>query len=346
MRRRRSRAPVAPGVPVLRPVPSSVLRPVLAVVLLALVTAGCTAGRDPAYDDTGEPPVSGGVVTQPATLAYGTPRGVEQYAEPGGLVVAGRNNYGAQEFQDVAAAGGTVLVYLDAIIDNDEGRYHELLLQDSDCGPAVEPWPGEPGANEYGDLTDFRPGSVLQDKLRCVMETMVEENPHMGGWFLDDVGSRSYFPDTDWESWSAEDQQDYRDGAIEITRTAREVADEHGLVFVVNGTWGAGSVAEAGGGYPDADRPGNALADGGFVENQDENLEYFAPYACDGQWAEDSPVTRGDPVNFAVTETVEARDAYIASGCFSYVQRHDGYDLPVPPWAGFRDRGLPTGVSG
>jgi hypothetical protein len=318
----------------------------LAAVVVVLLATACSR-QDPPYDDSGEAPVSaGGEVTQPATLAYGTARGVQEYAEPGGLVVAGRDNYGDRAFRDVADAGGTVLVYLDPIIDNDYGRYHELLLQESACGPAVGPWPGEPAANEYGDLNDFRPGSVLQDKLRCVLETMVEENPQMGGWFLDDVGSRSYFPETDWESWSAEDQQAYRDGAVEITRTAREVADEHGLIFLVNGTWGAGSLAEAGGGYPDAERPGNALADGGFVENQDDNLEYFAPYACDGQWAEDSPVTRGDPVNFAVTETVDARDAYIASGCFAYVQRHDGYDVPVAPWAGFRDRGLPTGVRG
>ncbi|MCH1867663.1 hypothetical protein [Nocardioides sp. CFH 31398] len=320
--------------------------PAALAACLVLLAAGC-AGEDPSYDDSGEAPVSaGGEVTQPATLAYGPPRGVEEYAEPGALVVAGRDNYGDRAFRDVAAAGGTVLVYLDPVIDNDHGRYHELLLRESACGPAVAAWPGEPGANEYGDLNDFRPGTVLQDKLRCVLETMVEENPQMGGWFLDDVGSRSYFPETDWESWSAEDQQAYRDGAIEITRTAREVADEHGLIFLVNGTWGAGGLAEAGGGYPDAERPGNALADGGFVENQDENLEYFAPYACDGQWAEDSPVTRGEAVNFAVTETVGARDAYIESGCFAYVQRHDSYEVTVPPWAGFRDRGLPSGVSG
>ena len=40
---------------------------------------------------------------------------------------------------------------------------------------------------------------MLQHKLECVLETMVAENPHMAGWFADDLGSRSWFPGFNWD---------------------------------------------------------------------------------------------------------------------------------------------------
>jgi hypothetical protein len=60
--------------------------------------------------------------------------GRAKYANPGGLVLAGRDNYQGQAFKDVSAAGGTVLIYLDAVIDNRYGRYHEMLNKASECG--------------------------------------------------------------------------------------------------------------------------------------------------------------------------------------------------------------------
>ena len=55
---------------------------------------------------------------QAAGIFYGSASGAMAYAHPGGLVVAGRDNYQDQAFKDVSAAGGTVLIYLDAVIDN------------------------------------------------------------------------------------------------------------------------------------------------------------------------------------------------------------------------------------
>ena len=85
--------------------------------------------------------------------------------------------------------------------------------------------------------------------------------------------------------------------AIALTHTFRRVADRHGLVFLVNGTWSA----DDGGGYPDADVHGNALADGAVVEHHDGQIDYFGPYGCSDQWAAESPVTDGEAFNFAVT---------------------------------------------
>jgi hypothetical protein len=53
--------------------------------------------------------------------------GAAKYANPGGLVVAGRDKYQGQAFKDALAAGGTVLIYLNAVVDNPYGIYHKLL---------------------------------------------------------------------------------------------------------------------------------------------------------------------------------------------------------------------------
>lgn len=283
---------------------------------------------------------------QPASLAYsGDTSRLSEYAEPGALVVAGRDNYQDRTFKQVSASGGTVLIYLNVMIDLTHGRYHDLLIRRSELGPAVPRWPGVPAANEWGYLNDIRPTGTLQRKLEGVLELMVAENPHMAGWFVDDVGSRSWYGGHDWDSWPAARQQEYRDGAIAITKTLRRVADRHGLIFIVNGTWGGGSVERNGGGYPDLTQHGNALADGGFVEHHDGGLEYFGPYACSDQWASQSSVTHGRAFNYAVTSSAGERARYAASGCYSHVNQQptDTYDYAAP-WGGFHPTGLPSAV--
>jgi len=287
------------------------------------------------------PPAGGRAPAQPGAVVYGGTTGVGAYAHRGALVIAGRDNYAAQPFKDVAAAGGTVLIYLDPMIDNPYGRYHTLLNQASTCGPATSRWPGNPGANDSGNLNDFRPNSVLQQKLDCVLETMVRENPHLGGFFADDVGSMSWFPKIDWSSWSATDKALYRQGAIDLTKTFRTVADRHGLVVVVNGTWDAGS---QGGGYPDVNRPGNALADGGSIEHHDTVDQFFKTYACSTQWAAQSSVTSGRAINFAVNNTAEGTSAWIGTGCVAYASTQSSYASIPAPWGPFYDRGLPDGL--
>jgi hypothetical protein len=274
---------------------------------------------------------------QAAGITYGGASGAAPYAHPGGLVVAGRDNYQGQAFKDVSAAGGSVLIYLDAIIDNPYGRYHDLLNNPSECGPATARWPGNYKANSWGYLNDFRVGSVLQSKLKCVLEKMVAENPHMAGWLADDLGSRSWFPDLDWASFP--DKAAYRAGAIALTQTLRTVANEHGLVFIVNGTWSANN----GGGYPDASKPGNALADGGFVEHHDGEIAYFGPYGCSAQWAAQSPITKGKAINYAVTYTAAGKAQYVDSNCYAYVNQQSDYS-GVAPWGTFHATGLPSRV--
>lgn len=283
---------------------------------------------------------------QPATILYDGDAGLDAYAKPGALVVAGRANYADAGFTKVSAAGGTVLVYLDPIIGNPYGRYATLLMTNSSCGPAVGSWPGHSAANQYGTLNDFREGGVLQQKLQCVLETMVKENPHMGGFFADDVGSRSYFPAVGWDSWSAADKTAYRNGAIAITKTFRKVADEHGLVVMVNGAWNGGPVTTQGGGYPDASQSGTSMADGGMIENLDQNLPYMKGYSCSKQWAAASAVTKGMSFNYATTRSTSARSSYATQACVAWVGTQGSYDTVAQAWGTFHATGLPAGPAG
>jgi hypothetical protein len=277
---------------------------------------------------------------QAAGLVWGNAAEAAKYAYPGGLVVAGRDNYQAQPFKDVSAAGGTVLIYLDAVIDNSHGRYHEMLNKASKCGPATSRWPGNYKANSWGYLNDFRVGSVLQSKFECVLEKMVAENPHMAGWFADDLGSRSWFPDLDWADFP--DKAAYRAGAIALTKTFRKVADRHHLIFLVNGTWAGGSLVSAGGGYPNPAKSGNALAEGGVVEHHDGEIGFFGPYGCSTQWATRSPITRGKAFNYAVTRTKVGTNEYVKSSCYAFVNYQTRRTSHI--WGPSHPTGLPTHV--
>jgi hypothetical protein len=163
----------------------------------------------------------------------------------------------------------------------------------------------------------------------------------MGGWFAEDVGSRSWFPGIDWKAWGAANRRAYRAGAIALTKTFREVANRHRLIFIVNGTWGAGSLVSAGGGYPDTEQYGNALADGGFVEHHDGQLPYFGPYGCSPQWAADSPVTKGKAFNYAVTSTRAGFEEFKNSACYAYVNQQSHYGA-ASAWGAPHQTGLPS----
>ena len=282
---------------------------------------------------------------QPGALVYGPTAGAQAYAEPGAMVVSGRDNFADPAFADISAAGGHVLVYLDAVVDNPHGRYHAMLLRRSVCGPRVPPWPGGPRANDGRWVNDFRVGGVLQRKLPCVLERMVAENPHMAGFFADDVGSRSWFAGLDWQTFGTGNRRAYRAGAVALSRTFRRVADRHGLIVLVNGTWTGGSLAARGGGYPDRAVSGNALADGGTVEHHDGQLGYFGAYACSSQWATMSPVTLGRAVNFAITSSAMGTTEYAQSNCFAWVAQQRAYARAPTPWWPFHRTGLPTRVA-
>lgn len=327
------------------PVTTTVAGPTTTITGPTVTVTAASTATSAAATPTPQPAIAN-LPGQPGITAYGSATAVTPYAKPGALIIAGRDNYNAQQMKDASAAGATVLIYLDAIIDNPYGRYHGLLVNSSTCGPATARWPGSPKANSSGYLQDFRVGSVVQSKLKCVLELIVAENPHMGGFFADDLGSRSWFPNFSWDSWGATNQQAYRAGAIAVAQTFHDVAVEHGLMLMVNGTWTAGALASNGGGYPTASSHGLSLADGGYIEHHDASeLAYWKAYAT-GQWGTAAgSVSQGKPVMYVQASDDATRTTYNNSGAFSFLSAQASYDSGVTPWGNFHPTGLPSKVT-
>lgn len=314
-----------------------------------VVTPPTTTTVPPTTTTTTPPPAE--TITnlpgQPAITAYsddsaGVDAAVRPFVHKGALAIAGRTQYGNQVFKDLSAAGGTELIYIDAIIDASYGRYHTLLVNVSECGPATARWPGSPQANQWGYLQDFRVGSVVASKLECVLEKMVAENPHMGGFFADDLGSRSWFPGFNWDTWGTANQQAYRDGAINLAHIFRTVADRHGLMVMVNGSWGGGTLASNGGGYPNMATHGLSLAEGGYIEHHSTSeLPYWTNYAK-GQWAAATPAV-GKPFMYVQASDAATRNAYNNANVFAFLSAQDSYDT-ADVWGPFHPTGLPSKV--
>lgn len=282
---------------------------------------------------------------QPALTAYGSSSAAAPYAKRGALIIAGRDNYADSAMKNAASAGATVLVYLDVIIDNDYGRYHKMLVNSSVCGAATSRWPGSLRANDYGHLQDFRVGSVLQRKLSCVLERIVAENPHIGGFFADDLGSRSWYPGFSWNSWGAANQRAYREGAISVAKTFHDVAVKHGLMVMVNGTWTGGTLASSGGGYPRASVNGLSYADGGYIEHHEiSELSFWTGYAK-GQWGTATgSVSRGKPFMYVQANDDATRNAYNRAAVFAFLSTQRNYDR-ASVWGAFHSTGLPSRVA-
>jgi hypothetical protein len=278
--------------------------------------------------------------TQPAAVMYGSTSGTSPYAQPGALLVVESTLLGNQVFKDAAAAGCTLLAYLDTVALNTNGIYHQALYNSSVYGAAVPQW-GTYMANTGLPLADFRVGGIEQGKVAGVLDKIVTDFPHIGGFFADDLGSRSWFPLINWSTFPAQDKADYRAGAIALTQTFRNVCDRHGLVFMVNGTW----YGNDGGGYPDSTKHGNAVADGGMVEHHDTEIAFWTPYATSTQWASQSPITQGKAFHFAIMATSAGVTEFVDANVFAYVSLQSDYTLAAPsPWGSFHATGLPSKV--
>ena len=86
-------------------------------------------------------------------------------------------------------------------------------------------WPGGPfKVDEWGNLGDFRVGSLLNTKLQGVLNLMLTENPHLSGFFLDGLGTTAY-PGDGGFSWDTFPMKaEYRAGAIAQAQIAREIS--------------------------------------------------------------------------------------------------------------------------
>jgi hypothetical protein len=281
---------------------------------------------------------------------YSSPYGSDwtSYKTPGAVVVCGRGNFNDPEFRELSDSGATVLFYIDPFLGLNGSpqpsfdKYGQLLKDSSIFGSAVPLWPGMPQASASGWLLDFRPsGTTLHTKWPKVLDMMAQECPHIGGWFFDDVGTRSFYSGIDWNTVSAQDKQDYRDGAIQICQEARTIADKYKLMFVVNGTWNAND----GGGYPDSTKHGCSIADGGLIEGHTLDA-FWTAYSTSTQWASQSALTQGNSLMWVYNQgDCTSIGAYTSANIVAFATCQSNDTTPIAPWGSFHPTRLPTSVT-
>lgn len=298
---------------------------------------------------------------QPGAVYYGNLTGPTDsaYRQPGALVLTSRGNFGHPNMVAAAAAGAHVAGYFDALVWAvfGSGDVTGRLLNSSAYGPAVPKWPGPISANDTGDLADFRPGSVMHQpsamnsswtKLEAVLESIVAENPHLSGFFADDCGSRSYYPNFDWTTFGTQNQQDYRAGSILIAQAFRRVCNRNNMFLIVNGTWNGGTLASAGGGYPTMTTHGCSLADGGDWEHHSSPDSFSNAVFGSAQWGSESPITgAGKAFHLCQLQDTDSPTPWANTGVFAWAIQKSDYTQPaLAPWGAFHPTGLPTSTSG
>jgi Collagen triple helix repeat (20 copies) len=267
----------------------------------------------------------------PALIAYVSGPGSQlaAWSKPGALIDVGPSIYAEPWVKQAAAGGATVLLYLDTIYSVTGGRYHELLRNANSYGPAVPIWAGV--------TNNIAPGGPLQQKLPAIMNLAIDENPHLSGFFLDDLGTIA--GTQGYSTLSATQKEQFRLGAIEIVKTARTIADQRNLFLMANGVWNGNE----GGGYPDRNKHGCALVDGCMIE--DHALNAFWDNYCNpaySQWALQTPRKVAYMWDQARSGSAET-NAYINANRIAYASTQTSYTNPgaVVPFRAFTDFKIP-----
>lgn len=335
--------------------------------------AAAEAPLGPLMSPVGPPPVTPPPTTTASNrpvnawlIAYDdnavpTPTIKAQWSKPGAIVVSGRNNFGAQWFKDVAAAGATNLMYFHPGLFNPIGRYANLMYNASTYGPGIAPWPANAAGSgpwvidEWGYLPNFKlSNTAYWNKLPQILNLMLDENPHCAGFFFDGLGSR-HWPGAggfDWDTWPTSEREEYRNGNIKVCQVARGIADARNLMLIVNGQWqGWGAAGEGNGGYPDRTKHGMSLVDGIMFENRPPsgpgNFAYEYAVNSSNQWGIGIPriAAMPNPKGYIVSGNAlpADRDAWVAFNAVSHAFSGNDYSTIVAPWkTTFTDMGLPN----
>lgn len=213
----------------------------------------------------------------PLGFAYSSVVGVEQYAQPTGMVITGRHNRNNPAFQAVRAGGGEVLAYvcvteimpaalldptrqpLDVALYEGVATWPYLTTQVNSytrtnadgtttaitipVGSVRENWYAA-SVDAYGRLADIRPGSPSCELLlqRCAA---IATSGQFDGLFLDVVGARLWGQQAGWLLWPEWEQRLWTDANVFFVQELRHRIGP-GPILVNNGTWmeGHGRIGE------------------------------------------------------------------------------------------------------
>lgn len=193
----------------------------------------------------------------PLGIAFKDTTNVSLYAQPTGMIIAGRCNRNDPAFQQAWDRGAEVLLYISATARPDHRVCrldNELYMNDPTRVP-LWPYPREGERVSYPKthMTDMRPGSPW---ILHVVDyvTQLMRDGKVDGVFLDSLGARPWNKLADWESWPQQEKDAWTDGTIDLVRRLDEKrrAINPDFIIVSNGAWDRGDArGESGERYVD-----------------------------------------------------------------------------------------------
>jgi hypothetical protein len=206
--------------------------------------------------------------------------------------------------------------------------------------------------DEWGSLPNFKvTQTAYHSKMVTILNLMLDENPHIAGFFLDGLGTRHY-PGAggfNWDSWPEVDKQAYRAGNIMVAQNVHDICQARNGMAICNGQWQGGG-SDVGGGYPDANKHGCSLLDGILFENRppDGPGQFAYEYAMrsDNQWGLAIPrIATMVPKGYILSsnDNTTQRDAWRSSGAVAFAYSGD-FSAIAAPWGTptFTDFHLPN----
>ena len=210
----------------------------------------------------------------PAGFAYNDLAGVENYAHPGGLVVAGIHLLGDQRLKDVAAAGALVAGYYNFMESPSAwGSPEGDLLYGGRPAPDAYLW--SPRRTNWSGtyMTDVRTASSWGQRAVAYIAGFAARHPHIKRLFLDVYGERLWT--SSWTAMTSAEKTAWAAGMRYWLPKIRAACAPFGIKLIVNGTWAQG----------------NRDAHGATVENHGwSEVAYWTEYLGDGRWADDEHI--------------------------------------------------------
>lgn len=287
----------------------------------------------------------GGPITiappQPGAVIYGSDA-PSSYYHSGAMV--DMNSSETPGAIAVSNAGGHVLVYVDIMITGSGGNYASLINNANVYGPAIGRWPGQTTQyNSYGYVRDIVT-LVNSGKLLNILNKVVADNPHMAGFFADDLGTTNPQYKTPMIASTGNGYTvpttTFYNAVIAATQVFRDVCDAHRLILCVNGGFdGRGT-----GGYPVRGTHGCSLAESQCAEHQtNQGTNFWPVYLASTQWANDSPITMGETAHFVIATPGD--HSWDSTPGIAWIAQQSTYSSAPAPWTGFHTTGLPTYAS-
>lgn len=169
---------------------------------------------------------------------------IDDYMQPGALLVTGNCNRYDARFEKARAAGADVLAYLNVVevYDQSPCRLSDSVYMGTGKAP-LWPFPryGERLNYKNTHLADLRAGSDWSDHVVEYISNLMREGK-VDGVFLDNVGARLYSKLAAWKTWDKPEQDEWTRGNVDLVRRldeARRQIDPDFLI-VTNGYWDRG----------------------------------------------------------------------------------------------------------